>query len=115
MVSCPRKRASRLGGRRARRSVWIPAFAGMTAPMHRLPQPARELNNRHGDETGSGRTIALSGRVRLRIGAFVAIYVQAEGDVELSPRKGTAVAALSRRACPAALSQWRGALHRLQA
>ena len=44
-----------------------------------------------------------------------AVLLQAEGDVELSVREGVALAPLSRGACAAALSQRRGALHRLQA
>src|SRR4249920_3176624 len=44
-----------------------------------------------------------------------ALLLQAQGDHQLSLREGTDLAALSRRACAAALSEWGGALHRLQA
>ena len=42
-------------------------------------------------------------------------FVRAEGDHQLSLRAGPDLAAFPRRACASALSQRRGALHRLQA
>ena len=61
------------------------------------------------------RAIAVPGGVRLGLLPGHALFLQAEGDTELSLREGAAVAALPRRACAAPLSQRRGALHRLQA
>ncbi len=56
-----------------------------------------------------------SDRIRWRVLAFDALFLQAETDAQLSAREKSAIAALSRRTCPAALSERRGALHCLQA
>ena len=63
----------------------------------------------------TSRQLALPEGVRLGVLPVDALLLQAEGDAELSLREGPAVAPLPRRACAAALSQRRGALHRLQA
>ena len=64
------------------------------------------------DSTGP---VDLLDRVRLCVLPGDALLLQAQGDHQLSLREGTDLAPLSRRACAAALSEWGGALHRLQA
>ena len=54
-------------------------------------------------------------RIHRRLRPVDALFLQAEGDAQLSAREESAIAALSRRACAAPLSQRRGTLHRLQA
>ena len=66
-------------------------------------------------EAGSTGPVDLFDGVRFGVLPSDALLLQAEGDVELSVREGVALAPLSRRACAAALSERRGALHRLQA
>ena len=66
-------------------------------------------------EAGSTGPVDLFDGVRFGVLPGDALLLQAEGDVELSVREGVALAPLSRRACAAALSERRGALHRLQA
>src|ERR1700754_882868 len=55
--------------------------------------------------------------VRIRVGVLSrdAVFLQTEADAELSVRKGAGLAALPRRARAAPISEWRRALHRLQA
>src|SRR5680860_1721620 len=66
-------------------------------------------------EARSTGPVDLFDGVRVGILPGDALLLQAEGDVELSVREGVALTPLSRRACAAALSERRGALHRLQA
>ena len=66
-------------------------------------------------EARSTGPVDLYDGVRVGILPGNALLLQAEGDVELSVREGVALTPLSRRACAAALSERRGALHRLQA
>src|SRR3546814_7267570 len=47
--------------------------------------------------------------------ADLEVFLQAQGDDQLSVRKEPDFAAFPGRACAAPLSQWRGTLHRLQA
>ena len=66
-------------------------------------------------EAQSTGPVDLLNRVRLCVLPGDALLLQAQGDHGLSLREGTDLAPLSRRACAAALSEWGGALHRLQA
>src|SRR6478736_3108698 len=63
----------------------------------------------------TGSQLALPQGVRLRILPVDALLLGAKEDAELPLREGPAVAPLPWRACVAPLSEWRGALHRLQA
>ena len=47
----------------------------------------------HGDETGSSRAFAVPERICRRLCPFRALYFQAQGDPELSPRENPAFAA----------------------
>src|SRR5258706_1520428 len=67
------------------------------------------------DETRSDGARLVPLRVRFGVLPVDALFLQAEADAELSVREGADLAALPRRACAAPLSEWRRALHRLQA
>ena len=66
-------------------------------------------------EAGSTGPVDLLDGVHLCILPGDALLLRAQGDLELSFREGPALTPLSQRACVAALSEWGGALHRLQA
>ena len=67
------------------------------------------------NETRSSCPFAVPQGIRAGLRAVDALFLQAEGDDQLSVREESAVAALPRRARAAPLSERRGALHRLQA
>src|SRR5262249_24742402 len=66
-------------------------------------------------ENGSSGPLVVPQRVRGGVRARPAVLLQAQAHAQLSVRERAALAALSRRARAAPLSQRRGALHRLQA
>ena len=91
--------------------LWVVLTAGFLVAFDLLPT-LRRL--RHGHPRPHGADAALAGAGD-RLRHDLEVHVQEEGDAELPLREGPAQPALSRRARAAALSQRRGALHRLQA
>src|SRR5215470_14020923 len=67
------------------------------------------------DAIGSSRKGSVPEGIRAGVCPVDAVFLQAEGDDQLSLREEPDLAALPRRACAAPLPQRRGALHRLQA
>src|SRR5262249_49153703 len=65
-------------------------------------------------EARPGRARGVPQGVRGGIRARHAILLQSQADTQLPLREGADLASIPRRACVTPLSQWRGALHRLQ-